>query len=193
MLRQNDRAGDREAELPPGEAASPSTAPAAPPKATAAPAPPARTTVQQGAEDLQRRFEASTEVCALWKAGNGKFRSTRQLGGFRLTEDGSVAMTASGNDPQILLANFEAKQPMPWVVRIDLTSPANTSVQLFWRRGNLPYAGDRSVRRPITSGRNIVFIELNDPQMTHDFRLDPGAVAGDYILHSIEIRSCPKR
>ena len=84
---------------------------------------------------------------------------------------------------------FKSSSDISFIMKIDITSPANTVLQLFYTTGSEPaYTEKQSIRTDLIYGHNEVFIKLPAKDYSGSMRLDPGTTSGDYILHSIEIR-----
>jgi hypothetical protein len=106
--------------------------------------------------------------------------------------DGLV-VRASGDDPCLFLPAFAHDAGNTLLVRVDLTSPADTVLDLFYEtRKASGYSAERVVSQPLHKGRNMVYLKLTDPSLSGRLRLDPGAVPGEYVLHGIEVRAVPR-
>jgi len=83
----------------------------------------------------------------------------------------------------------EMPQNQPCLVKIEITSPGNTTMQLFYLTGTQKvYTEPGSVVQKLKAGRNVVYFELNSPNLTGQWRLDPGDMPGTYIIHNFEVR-----
>jgi hypothetical protein len=101
-------------------------------------------------------------------------------------EDGAVCLTATSRDPYMAL---------PWVaidpghdtwVRIDITVPEATRVQLFWQAaGDERFREERSVTWDARAGRQTLVRGLGIVT-SGQLRIDPGTAPGDYRIHGIE-------
>jgi hypothetical protein len=116
-----------------------------------------------------------------------------------LTSPGvTVRATASGlgvhapdDDPQLLLPEIPYDKNESCLVRVDLTVPAATVLQLFYQREGEPspaYTENRSIVTPLFAGRNVRILEIPAPGLVGRLRLDPGGLRGDYVLHGVELR-----
>jgi len=110
-----------------------------------------------------------------------------------LASDGELTFRSAGIDPYLLLPPFPFSEHTIPVCRIEITSPADTDLQLFYLTKNTPtYMGNLSVSRILKKGHNVLYLPLSEPGLTGRLRLDPGSVAGDYKIHEIEIRAVPR-
>jgi phosphoglycerol transferase len=112
----------------------------------------------------------------------------------RLTpgSDGLV-VHAGGDDPNLFLPAFAHDPGTALLVRVELTSPAETTLELFYETNQARgYDESRKVSHPLHRGRNEVLLKLAEPSLAGRLRLDPGAVAGEYVLHAVEVRAVPR-
>lgn len=123
--------------------------------------------------------------------GFGELKLLNQLSS-QYRPDGMV-LISNGNDPYFALPLFNFPSEKDLVVKIDITNPKDTVLQLYYATKSVPhYSEKQSIRRRITKGNNVVFIQLPPKDYTGHFRLDPGEIVGEFLLHSIEIRSISK-
>jgi GT2 family glycosyltransferase len=105
----------------------------------------------------------------------------------RLADDG-ILLHSLGNDPIAWLRC----QPPPFVhsiVRIDISAPHATWLQLFWSTRGVPYpTEEQSTIVEIPPGRHVRFAEIPAALHVERLRFDPAAAPGDYVLHALEIR-----
>ncbi len=96
---------------------------------------------------------------------------------------------APTEDPIILLPYLETSPHRMVVMKISITVPALTSVQLFYsRHGDPLFYEECSVNNPAHRGVNTLHLALPEDRFSGFFRLDPGNRPGHYIVHSIELR-----
>ncbi|HVY62393.1 MAG TPA: hypothetical protein VHF22_12110, partial [Planctomycetota bacterium] len=147
-----------------------------------------RSALEPTPEELDARFEAlPRRLFAL--EGDWPSRS-RLLSAVASAGADGVTLTASGDDPQVILPAFDFPARAPVVLRVDLTAPADTVLQVFWATAAAPdYAEARSLVAPLRKGRSRVCLELPGGDLAGRLRLDPGTVPGAYTLHSLEARS----
>jgi hypothetical protein len=98
-----------------------------------------------------------------------------------------VKVAATGADPALLLPPFlEGKK---CILRVVIDSPIETAMQVFYSsRSRANYSEDRSQVRALKPGRNVVFFQLDQPDLVDPLRLDPAGAPGDYFIESLEAR-----
>ena len=102
--------------------------------------------------------------------------------------DNGAKLRATGPDPQFLLPEFNLSQPL--VVKVVLTAPSATVLQLFYKHsGDADYSQANMQSIELKPGDNTAYFILTDPQAIGALRLDPGTVPGEYILKQIEVRA----
>lgn len=74
-------------------------------------------------------------------------------------------------------------------VKIDLTAPDITDLTLYYAREGQSFSGRQAERRIIAPGRNEIILLVSPNESVGKIRVDPGRISGDYIIHSIEVRS----
>ena len=105
-----------------------------------------------------------------------------------VTDDKGLSVNATGTDPQLMLPEFELSGNP--IVKVVLVSPAATTMQLFYRtQSGLDYNEARSSSQSLESGENTVYLRVSGPDAAGALRLDPGAVAGNYLLKDLEART----
>jgi hypothetical protein len=162
--------------------ASPSPSPAVSPVPSSAAAPPS---------DLGSVFQTASET--LYRAATPselvKLQPLQQATTTQ-TSDG-IAVQATGNDPSLIVPEFPLK---PSLVRIEITSPAATVLQIFYLVGpQTVYTEANSAVQRLTAGKNVVYLRIDALNLTGKWRLDPGDVPGTYLIHSIEVRAVPPK
>ena len=96
-----------------------------------------------------------------------------------------------GSDPQVAVIAAGSRQPtqVPWLLRLEMTSPAATYAQFFWRTTRAPfYCEAQSVRVPIGAGRNVRYIRIPASARRRRLRLDVSDIRAELILHDLDIR-----
>ena len=107
-------------------------------------------------------------------------------------EDGLV-LRSQGNDPHFALPLFQFSPKKQLMIKIDITSPEDTIIQLYYTTKSSPnYNEKQRIKIRISKGNNVVFIKLPMRDYTGRFRLDPGKMVGQYLLRSIEVRGISK-
>ena len=104
-----------------------------------------------------------------------------------------LILHATGNDPHLLLPPLSPPADKYSILRIDITSPANTMLQIFYSTaGKSGFAEENSITKFLRHGRNEeIYIELLKADLSAPLRFDPGVALGDYILHDIEYKHLP--
>jgi hypothetical protein len=102
----------------------------------------------------------------------------------------ALLLRASHTDPQLILPSFSVSPGTIPTCRIDITSPASTTLTLFYLTNNTRmYTGKLSITRKLRAGQQQVYIQLTDQEFSGALRLDPGTVTGEYRIHGIEVRA----
>jgi hypothetical protein len=104
-----------------------------------------------------------------------------------------LVVQASGDGPNLTLPAFAYDPQTTLLVRVDLTSPADMHLDLRYQTSRAPeYEEARKVSQLLHKGRNVVYLPVTTPGLAGRLRLDPGTVAGPYVLHSVEVRALPR-
>lgn len=151
--------------------------------------PPARAVRPQA--ELAASFEASTETILDLRNPTDLIRlKALQQADLSAAANG-LHITASGDDPQLLLPPFcEGKHSILQVV-IDTT--VDTPIQLFYALRDQPGFNEaQSQSLALKKGRNVVYFQLDQGNLIDPLRLDPGASRGEYVIESIIARSTTK-
>ena len=129
--------------------------------------------------------------CALPPADGPEILSV--LNGATITEEKDrLIIRANGSDAQL---GFRVTAEGRHAVSLDITSPGETVLELFYQVRNLyhdpaqPFSAEHVLKTPLKSGRNQVLLLIDDPRFSGGLRLDPGQIPGDYSLHSLQIFS----
>ncbi len=114
-----------------------------------------------------------------------KSKLQNQITNITLNEDG-VAFTSTGIDPYFILPKLKLPKTVK-LMKIDISVPANTELQLFYKTSTSgAYCEENSVKKTSREGKNQIHLEIPAWEIVGLLRLDPGAVAGKYIIHNIE-------
>jgi hypothetical protein len=102
-------------------------------------------------------------------------------------DDGALRLRSTSADPYLELPRVPLDPQRDTWVRIDITVPKPTRVQLFWKAA----PGDRfreqdSFSWPAQEGRQTLVRGLGI--VGGHFRLDPGTATGEYAIHGIEFQ-----
>ncbi|MEN8189055.1 MAG: hypothetical protein ABFS19_04360, partial [Thermodesulfobacteriota bacterium] len=99
-----------------------------------------------------------------------------------------LILESSGSDP-FLVFSMEQSLSTGALVRLELTSPAPTVLELFYlAEGMESFSSGDSVRIKVKEGKNDLLLSLPGKNISTRVRLDPGKTAGRYVLHSMEVR-----
>uniref|UniRef100_A0A7C4RRD7 AlgX/AlgJ SGNH hydrolase-like domain-containing protein n=1 Tax=Desulfatirhabdium butyrativorans TaxID=340467 RepID=A0A7C4RRD7_9BACT len=97
----------------------------------------------------------------------------------------------AGNDPGIVL-QLQAVRRQNGLLRLVIDSPAETMLQLFFKYRPLDgYSEVNSMRFKIHPGTNELTIPLKHQWVGNPLRIDPGMVAGVYVLKKLELYLLP--
>ena len=109
---------------------------------------------------------------------------TRDIKGLSRNSEG-LAFEATGDAPAIVFREMNEK--IPWLaLHLDITVPADTIVKLFYlHKGQKDYLDSNSERVNAKAGRNIYRLKLPTIEGITGIRIDPGEVAGAYVIHRI--------
>lgn len=107
------------------------------------------------------------------------------------SQDG-LAIIATSRDPIIMLPTFQTSGRRRRVMKIDLTSPCPTTLEVFYATRMEPrFCRENSIQESINEGRNVLSLKLPKAELTGRLRVDPGGHAGKYVIHDIEVREVP--
>jgi hypothetical protein len=141
--------------------------------------------------ELAAAFDASTEIILDLKSPSDltKLKALRQVN--LSTAANGLNITASGDDPSLLLPPFcEGKQS---ILQVVVDTPVDTPIQLFYAFRDQPGFNEaQSQTLALKKGRNVVYFQLDQKNLIDPLRLDPGASPGEYIIESIVARSMTK-
>lgn len=105
-------------------------------------------------------------------------------------EADSLVVKSTGDDPQITLPAVKLVNPSQFAAIVEITTPVDTAVQLFYgSEGSPGFTADRVASVNVKAGRSRVLFEINAPSLAGAFRFDPGTAPGTYIIHEFELFS----
>lgn len=167
----------------PPEANSPATA-SPTPASSVSPSSSKSEPVQQ---NLAAAFAASQTVLFEAKTPGDllKFTPLQQV---QVAQDpAGLAITATGIDPSVFVPAFPGKACL---VKIEITAPASGVIQIFYLVGSQTiYNEQNSAVQPLRAGDNTIYLKIDAPETTGQWRFDPGSAPGKYILKSFEVRA----
>jgi hypothetical protein len=148
---------------------------------------------EQGREfELVQQFQSATPVLSVNRDTIG-FADFRALNDCQLVigADG-LKIVASGTDSQILLPKISMDDGRRGILRLDIDVPQGTDLQLFYRPRGVSVYGHYHMDRFVRRGKNSIYFELSEADIAGgQLRLDPGMVAGNYLITNIEFRLLP--
>jgi hypothetical protein len=101
-----------------------------------------------------------------------------------------VLITSEGNDPVLTIPRLAVTPASRFAIRLDIAPPAATTLELFYLTEKDPrFSSRHAVEAPLKAGRNVIIVEIKDPDFNGVLRLDPGTLPGEYRLYSMEIFS----
>jgi hypothetical protein len=104
-------------------------------------------------------------------------------------EGRDLLLDAAGTDPILYLASLSNPGPGDYELRAQIESPQTTAAQLFYQTALEPeFSEAQSSFRKLKPGENVVYFPLTAEQVSRPLRFDPGAYAGRYRLHSLQLR-----
>lgn len=102
------------------------------------------------------------------------------------TQEGLLFLS-TGHDPYFVI-KLPSAFDNPAFIKLDLTVPVETNLQVFYRKGiGRQFCERFSISRPLHKGRNTLYMKLPGSSVDRKIRIDPGTHPGPYILHSIGI------
>jgi hypothetical protein len=95
---------------------------------------------------------------------------------------------ARGADPSLRLDLALGAEPGEVLIRLAITSPAETTFQVYYADRRGVFSEARSRERTLRAGRNSGIIRLPAAAGPLRLRLDPGKIPGIYLLEQLDIR-----
>ena len=157
---------------------------------TSASSPVATSVTQKPASqaELAAGFDSSTDTIfeARTAADLMKLKPQQQL--TVSAAPAGLKLSATGNDPKLILPPFIAGKRA--ILQVSITSPVATPIQLFYSLQDRPRLSEEQSQTVILKpGRNVVYFQLDQPQLIDPLWLDPAAAPGEYVIESIVARS----
>ncbi len=135
---------------------------------------------------LSARYEKATVWLRIGPGDVAHLRAERELEISALGD--GILLKSLGSDPIAWLSGT-VPSGVHSIARIDITTPHDSCVQLFWCTRAVPYpCEEQSVLAPVRAGRHIVWVEIPAASHVGCLRFDPAFAPGAYVLHSLEIR-----
>ncbi len=135
-------------------------------------------------------FNSSDETLLRIDASNG-YVGVEALNQVQTINDNrGLLIKADGSDPQCILPEVVFPEDVPVIVKVELTAPGSTYLQIFFCTSEMPYHAEvQSVRAPLKKGKNRCCLQLVPHNFIGQLRIDPGTIKGDYLLSKLEIRT----
>lgn len=140
------------------------------------------------AQRIELFFDLPTTHYSLAEDFDRASVTSNQITNLNLTA-GRLEIAASGNDPYINFPSLE--NPASEIgIYIELDVPDSTVVEIFYTtQSNPAFSATHRTSERVAAGENRLVIDLNESSPITRVRLDPGTVAGDYLVKQFEIRS----
>jgi len=138
---------------------------------------------------LENKFNTYNDTLLLinYDRGYEELKAIHQVS-LQPKSDG-LALISNGIDPHVALPLFTFSSEKQLMIKIDIESPADTVLQIYYATKPVPnYSEKHSIMKSLKKGNNVIFIKLPAKINTGRLRMDPGRVAGEFVLHSIEVR-----
>lgn len=105
-------------------------------------------------------------------------------------QDGFLELASQGEDPGFELTGIDLMNSPRILVEIDMESPVETTLQLFYRSElNPEYDEIHSISRKLKSGMNVLRLSIDGQKLRGPIRIDPAQTTGDFLLRRLTIRS----
>jgi len=142
--------------------------------------------------ELAQSFHSASKI-VLNRESNG-FAGFEALQGVELIAGArELQVMASGSDPQLSLPRMTLDPGTRGILRIDIEVPDDTGLQLFYLPAGVSVLGDYHMDRSVQRGKNTVYFALDQAELAGgQLRLDPGMVAGEYVITDFELRVLPE-
>jgi hypothetical protein len=105
------------------------------------------------------------------------------------SEDGWI-IRSSGRAPQLLLPAIASLSGRPLMLRAEITAPQDTELRVYYcRASQADYSLTRYAGGTLSAGHNVVYLNVDVPDLSGRLRFDPGRCAGEFYLHGLELRT----
>ena len=106
-----------------------------------------------------------------------------------LVRKNNIVFCSAGPKGFLLLPDFPLRDYSFAVMKLELTSSTPSVLMVAYETEISPgFSPMRMVKHPLFSGRNTVFLAIPGSSLKGRLALYPGSEAGEYILHSLEVR-----
>lgn len=141
-------------------------------------------------ELVQKAFARTEGACLQLDGGSAhsKIEDSHDLGVTNGSE--GLLINASGADPYLVYSADKCVGSGEMVVHLSLTSSQETEMQFYYTTEEQPeFSAAFSRTLHIEKGGNQLFFRVPRPGIAGKIRLDPGKVAGNYILHALIVKN----
>jgi hypothetical protein len=113
-------------------------------------------------------------------------KSTYQVEDLEVVQN-KLYFKATGNDPQIILPSIDLPKNQKIRIKVELYSPKETTVQLYYVTGKGIHNGKQCINRNIMRGFSTIDFILPENNINGSMlRLDPGFYTGRYEISLVE-------
>ncbi len=138
---------------------------------------------------LENWWETGKIVYQLAGSQQDKLTGRHQLA--IISAEKGYKLMSLGNDPFFHLSEFKMDGAMLHIMRIELTVPEATVWQVFYpeTKRKPKYHKENSISGRLQKGDNTIYVLIDGKNLQGQIRIDPGAIAGEYFLKTIEVRA----
>lgn len=137
---------------------------------------------------MQQRFDYAHPLLGQWDSNRGFDGIMLHQQALLEPADDGLLIHATGSDPGLRFPDL-GQDIGPLILRIEIESPADTVLQVFYTNtAEAGYVEENSRTIPLKKGENAVYLCIEEPTIKGQLRLDPGFAPGTYLLRSVEIR-----
>jgi alginate O-acetyltransferase complex protein AlgJ len=130
---------------------------------------------------------------ALWSLPSHPTQPLAVLGSVVSLEGGELVVDAPGGDLQLLLPPVEASADEQVLLALDVTLPGATQLLAFTLGpGEQRHSTQHRRAVAVAGGRQQLVIGLPVRALSGSVRLDPGALAGRYVIHGLALRAATR-
>jgi len=138
-------------------------------------------------EILSEKVERVGKATLIYDLENNVLQTTNMVSEVK-KDKGGLHLISTGNDPFIVIPQFENSQYTYLAIHIEISAPEDTILQLFYKYPETGgYSEKYSISQKINKGRNQIMLLINGKHPVTDLRLDPGNVEGEFIIHEFKV------
>ena len=106
-----------------------------------------------------------------------------------LEDEKGLRISSQKGDPQLLLPKIEVPSEGELFICVEIIAPETTHLEIFYLcKGISNFQQQLTAHANLFQGRNRVYLRICHSALNGFLRLDPGQIAGEYKLLSLEIR-----